>query len=194
MLAADKGSELARDLDIVPNIVVGDLDSTSKGTVKWLLHQNVDFRTYPSKKEKTDGELALETASEIGADHLTITATLGGRFDHSIGNLFLLKQAARIGLDCRIVEPGLEIMFLWEKEDGGGGVELKGDPGDTVSLMPLSDSARLRLSGFEYGGRDVELRLGSSKGLSNLLIKDRGEIKIESGQVFVFHGKQRDKV
>lgn len=175
-----------RTLGIVPDLVVGDFDSVSSETVSWLNERNIPVRRFPAEKDKTDGELAVEAALAAGASTVTITAAWGARIDHSLGNLFLLRLAQAQGVAARIVEARMEIFIV--KDEG----EIEGWAGDLVSLIPIGPCESVSLTGFQYGAGEFDLSPGSTRGLSNLLLKGRGKIKIASGELFAIHNRPRE--
>ena len=183
VVGADRGGDTLRALGIIPDVVVGDFDSLSSGTMRWLLSHDVDFKPYPTNKERTDGELALKTALASGARDITITAAWGGRLDHTLGNLFLLRLARRHGARCRLVEAEGEIILI------DGNFELAGSPGETISLIPIERCEGVTLRGFDYEADGLTLRPGDTRGISNLLINGQGEIMIEKGQVLIIRSR-----
>lgn len=179
MVAADRGSEILNSLALVPDVVVGDFDSTSPETMKWLLRHQIKLCAFPRNKDQTDGELALDAAIQAGASSVTLTAAWGGRMDHALGNLFLLRLAHERGVACRLIEESGEVM-LAEHE-----AEVQGVAGETVSLIPLSHCTDVSLEGFEFPATGTTMKPGTTQGLSNLLINGRGKIKIGSGQLLI---------
>ncbi len=68
LIAADSGAELALALGLMPDAVIGDMDSISPGTLSLLEHRGVPIIRHPRDKDRTDLELALDhTASLLGA-------------------------------------------------------------------------------------------------------------------------------
>ncbi len=183
IIAADHGADLLRGLGIVPHVAVGDFDSISRETMGWLLKQRTDCLSYPKNKDKTDGELALEEAVARGASEIDITAAWGGRLDHTLANLFLLRVARRSGVRSRLVEADGEIILA------DSDLKLTGAPGEIVSLVPLERCEGVTLRGFAYEAEGLTLEPGDTRGLSNLLINGRGEIMIGTGQVLIIRSR-----
>ena len=61
IVAADSGFDLARTYGIVPDIVVGDMDSVSSSEA---------FRTFPDERKRIYSEDKDETDTEIGRAHV----------------------------------------------------------------------------------------------------------------------------
>ena len=86
--AADAGYLLTKKLGLSPQKVLGDFDSVEKPKMDGLL-------VYPSEKDQTDSELALELACQAGYRDIWMIAPFGGRLDHTVANLCLLEAAQK---------------------------------------------------------------------------------------------------
>ena len=62
IVCADAGARHARRLGLMPDLVVGDLDSIEADDRDWLVQNGVQVITYPHDKDQTDLELALQHA------------------------------------------------------------------------------------------------------------------------------------
>jgi thiamine pyrophosphokinase len=72
VIAADSGMRHAEALGIVPELWVGDFDSAPPDLPDHLA--SVPTRKFPSDKDSTDGELAVDIALEQGATALILPA------------------------------------------------------------------------------------------------------------------------
>lgn len=85
----DKGIDACRACDIVPNFLIGDFDSASASAVDWAHKKNLPVETYPTDKDFTDTQLALQRGTEIFGEHVALlTGCFGGRVDHLYSTLF----------------------------------------------------------------------------------------------------------
>ncbi len=76
IIAADSGIRHAGPLDLVPELWVGDFDSSDEADVaEW---QHVPRKQFPVAKNATDGELAVEEAIAKGATHIVMVGALEG--------------------------------------------------------------------------------------------------------------------
>jgi thiamine pyrophosphokinase len=82
VIACDAGVGHAVKAGIKPDLLVGDFD-----TYKEALPEGIPVLTAPSEKDDTDTMMAVRYALEQGFERIRICAALGGRLDHSIGNL-----------------------------------------------------------------------------------------------------------
>ncbi len=93
LICADGGGDAALQAGLSPDLLLGDMDSISPGNLERLRGAGVRVVEHRPEKEKTDIELALDTALVLGASRITIAGALGGiRLDHSLGNLLLLSM------------------------------------------------------------------------------------------------------
>ncbi len=179
VVVADSGAELAREVGVIPDAAVGDFDSITPSTLSWLQDNQVRIIEYAAAKDKTDGELAIETALEMDPSVITLTATLGGRPDHMLANLFLLRNSRFRGMNCRIIESTARITLVTDE------AQIHGSQGETVSLLPLASCTDVVLEGFKYQLEGGTIEAGATLGMSNLLLTGDGKIKIGTGQLLV---------
>jgi thiamine pyrophosphokinase len=107
--------------------------------------------------------------------------------DHSAASLLLLASPEWQGLRMRLIDGRQSAEVL----QGGRSLQLIGQPGDTVSLLPLSgDTEGITTSGLEYPLSDENLRFGSTRGVSNTLLSSQAEVYLGQGLllVVVIHG------
>ena len=82
VIAADSGIRHSEPLGLVPEIWVGDFDSTDGDLA--LQYAEIPRLEYPAEKALTDGELALQMALDQGATEIVMVGALGGeRADHA---------------------------------------------------------------------------------------------------------------
>lgn len=123
-------------------------------------------QVYPSEKDYTDGELALNRAIERGFCEVEIYGGGGGREDHFLGNLHLLYQASERGISARMIT-NYATLFI-----GHGDVSLCGLKGKTCSIIPFGGKAHIMESnGFYYPLPEV-FAYGSTLGISNVIVSD----------------------
>ena len=135
IIGVDGGANYILELGVIPDIVLGDLDSMSSEH-KRLLEQNwVNIFQFDPEKDETDLELALLYVAENqqwdGA-MVEVYGAHGGRFDHEIANLMLLTHPALLERDIRLKAPHQTSFLITDK------AEVNGRAGDTVSLIPVS--------------------------------------------------------
>lgn len=89
IIAADGGANHCFELDIRPDLIVGDLDSIFPGVLEDFSQQS-EVKKFPKDKDQTDFSLALNEALQMGASRLNIFAWADQRFDYCLDILLSL--------------------------------------------------------------------------------------------------------
>lgn len=178
LIAADGGALHMARLGISAHAVVGDIDSLPDETVRALTRKGVSFHRHPRRKDATDLELALTLAVQKGAGEIRVFGALGGRWDMSVANILLSALPAFGDVPVYFVDGRTEIRLIRAR----GPVSVYGNPGDTVSLIPVGGPATgVTLEGFEYPLSRETLALGATRGVSNVLMAEKGTVRLDSG-------------
>lgn len=184
VICADGGTNIAYKLGIVPNLIVGDLDSANKEIIDHYKKTGVRIEKYPTEKDETDTQLATLKAVELGSDEIVYIAAIGSRFDHSIANLSLLLYLLKRHVKGMIVNKKNEI-YLIDRS-----LELEGEIGDTVSLIPYSaDVKGIYTHGLYYSLSGENMSLEMPYGISNVFVDNKIKIEIDSGLLLVIKSK-----
>jgi thiamine pyrophosphokinase len=180
LIAADGGLRHLRALGLTPHLLVGDLDSAGADEVAAARAAGAQIEKHPARKDETDLELALRRACADGAHDVLIFGALGGRWDQTLANLLLLAHPAYRTVRLRLLD-GQQQIYLVQ-----GATTLEGQPGDTVSLVPLSGDAHgVTTAGLEYPLADGTLPFGGTLGISNVLLGTEATVTVRSGLVAV---------
>ncbi|MEA3377730.1 MAG: thiamine diphosphokinase [Chloroflexota bacterium] len=176
IIAVDGGTRHVWEAGADPQLVVGDLDSLTLDERGRLESAGVEIASFSPRKDQTDLELAVRRAVAEGVSSILIVAALGGCLDQTLANVLLLTLPELRGVDVRIVE-GRQEAFLIRDE-----ALIEGERGDTVSLIPLAGEATgITSSGLEWPLCDDELRLGATRGVSNVLTGERASVCVRQG-------------
>ena len=180
-IAADGGARHLQALGLLPDVIVGDLDSIDASQLKKLREQGVMVEKHPAAKDATDLELALTRAMRDGASEILLFGAVGGRLDQTLANLLILAQQNR-KVPLAIVEGDQLARVLRGRQS----VTLTGPTGGYVSAVALSEEVTgVTYQGLEYPLENATLRLGSTRGVSNTLASSPAQISIESGILLV---------
>ena len=179
VIAADKGLDTCVRAGIVPDIVLGDYDSTDmRGRIDEMRRSGAYVEVYPAEKDFTDTEAAVMCALRKGAEEIVILGATGGRLDHFLANLDLCLIPLRRGVKCTIADERNEIMLL----DSGITLRSEYTAGRYVSLLPFTDHVcGVTLTGMKYPLSDAWLVRGSSLGVSNEVTGETGRIDFREG-------------
>src|SRR5215207_4396003 len=120
IICADGGTRHALALDVQPDLIVGDMDSTEKEQLQKFRNDNVPLELYPHNKNETDLELAIAHAIKRESKQIIIIAALGGRLDHTLGNLALLADVRLSTFDIRLDDGVEEIVVCRDQVEVHG--------------------------------------------------------------------------
>ena len=167
ILAADSGYKKALALDIVPDLLVGDFDSMERPA---SLPAGVEVYVSPCEKDDTDTMLACSLAIERGASSLLILGGTGGRADHGLSNILYLESLRNRGVDALLTDGQNRIRVCRNT------VLSLPDRGGYFSVMSLSDTCTVTLSGCKYPLTHAVLRRELPYAVSNEVV---GEATVE---------------
>lgn len=182
IVCADSGALHAKRMGLVPDKLMGDLDSIDPDTLAWIRELKVPLEVFPVEKDMTDSELCLR---EIPPDQeILLVCSLSGRPDHVLSNLLLAGQLIREGVHLTITDG-----YTWAYPlMGPAEFRLDFKKWDTprerrglvVSLLPLfSEVSKVSTIGLHYPLKDSLLLPGSSFSVSNRVEKSAPEIGVD---------------
>jgi thiamine pyrophosphokinase len=165
--AADGGANRLSQIGIVPDIVIGDLDSLA------------DASEYPrvirvSDQDSSDCDKVLRLAQEEENGWITIIGAEGDRPDHFLASLMSVarspiqtKIALRRGLGW-VLKPGQKLSF-------------ETVPGEIVSLIPLGPCYGVTLQGVKWSLNEADLSPNGLVSLSNAALETEVIAEIGTG-------------
>jgi len=183
VICADGGLLIAEKLSLQPTHLIGDYDSMEAPDMP-------DIIRLPMEKDMTDTEAAVDMAYELGFNHITVLGGLGGRFDHTMGNLGVMaKYCGKTDYLAMIDGQNYVRMIL------PGHYELSKNPYKYLSIISYGDYAELvTLRGVKYPLEDYFLTHDTSLGVSNEITNDVAEISFTSGKLLLILSKDIDKI
>jgi thiamine pyrophosphokinase len=188
VVAADGGAAWLVAAGRRPDLLVGDMDSIDGALLDAMETGGVTIERHAPDKEASDLELALDTAVGAGATEVTIVGALGGpRLDHELSNLLLLADRAWAGRleELRIVRGTTSARAL----HGPGTASLAGPAGSGVTLLPVGgDAEGVSTHGLRFPLHDEPLRMGRSRGLSNVVDASPARVRLAAGTLLIIEG------
>ena len=183
VVAADGGARYALDAGVVPDLVVGDMDSLGEARTREVEGRGALLERHPSRKDKMDGHLAVLAVRDRGAGAVDLLCAAGGRFSALFAVPHILLTSERMGLRATMVARWGQALVL-----EAGSRTVAGDPGDSVSVFPFTGPATgVTLEGFSYPLQDARLEMGDTLGFHNELTGAAGRISVEGGVLLVIH-------
>ncbi|MBQ7036442.1 MAG: thiamine diphosphokinase [Clostridia bacterium] len=174
LICADRGYRHCKALGLVPDVLLGDFDS-----LDIPFPEGIERHTYPAEKDETDLQLAIDLAIKKGFKEIYCIGVFGGRCDHFLGNIGLMKWARDRGASLTF-EDGDTYMFLLSGE-----VTLSKRENHYLSLIPFFEDATVSLSGTKYTAENALIRIGDTLGISNEIKKETAHISVHGGSALV---------
>ncbi len=172
IIAADGGGDRLLEFEILPNKIVGDLDSLSKKTATDLKKRLVINKN----AEKTDLEKAVDYAIEKGNKKIKIIGWSGGRIDHTIGALGLAFNP-----NIELMDDNFTISVVTNLET------IFGKEGTLFSLIGMPE-AKVSVEGAKWNLREQKLGM-SGRGIHNEIgNSEKVTVKCHSGNLLLFMG------
>lgn len=182
IIAADKGSECLYKYNIVPDLLLGDFDSTKKEILDNMKLQAKEVLEFPPEKDYTDTEIAIIEAVKRGADKIYLFGATGSRIDHMLGNIGLLLKTQRKGVILKIIDDNNKLYLAKKK------MTLIGKYGENISFHALSEKVtNFKIKGAKYNLENYDMSLLDPRAICNEFIDTPIEISYEEGELLILH-------
>lgn len=176
LICADGGADTAKKLGIVPDFIIGDLDSIEANTLKFLEDKTEVIQI--KRQNDTDVEKCLKFAIKKKFSEAVLLGAIGDRLDHSFCNLgIVIKFFDRIKVKI-ISDKSLLVPY-------SGNVQLATVKGETISLYGFNDDTKITSMGLKYPLKQTALPFGKRESTSNAANKESIQLKIDGGIIFV---------
>lgn len=181
VICADSGRLNAERMNILPNLIVGDFDSSEP-----IENYLCEVITLPSEKDDTDTGFALKTAIKRGFQKIIILCACGGRLDHTYANLQLLAYARSHGCKAEIIDEKSVITLISAKDS----LNLSAGNGRVFSVFSYSDKCTVSVSGVHYPLADSVLENSFPLGVSNEIEAECAQISVKTGFLLVIQNRK----
>ena len=172
VVAADAGADRLLKFNIVPDWIIGDLDSISEKAITKL----EDWTITNKDIQKTDLEKAVDYAFEKGVKEIVIVGWEGGRIDHTLAALGMAFDPR-----IKLIDDKFTVYCV------DGEKRIKGKENTLFSLIAMPE-ARVSVNGARWNLEHEKLKIGG-RGIQNE-IGPSGEVTIEchSGNLLLIEG------
>lgn len=175
LIAADGGSRHLAAMGLVPDAIVGDMDSFKEDP--WKGQSSLIRILLPADKDRSDAEYSVQWALDQGVSRILLLGAWGGRPDHALANAALLLRY-----------PGLVVLWdddfaLWALE-AGQGAELGTTRGSLVSLVPFAKNACVTTGRLKFSLHNEPLEF-ATHGLSNEAGEDFPSVAVTKGLILL---------
>lgn len=210
VIAADGGLDHAAALGLTPDFVIGDFDSVRSrldiarnnadaaaaaattaaalapfisGTLASGAFAGTPVITLPSQKDDADMLSALKAGWAAGAREFHIVGGLGGRLDHTLGNMQLLAFISRAGGSAFLYGSRITATAVTD-----GSVRFSPAPVPQFPMVSVfsadNESHGVRIRGLKYEVSDFTVSNAIAQ-LSNELVGLDASISVEHGTLIV---------
>lgn len=181
IVAADGGRHLLESMGLVPHAVIGDFDSSARPSCA-----DVPVRLLPTHKDDTDVFAAAKEALDEGYRDFLLLGCLGGRLDHTVSNLFLLRYLHDHGANGMLVDERHEVHLL-----PAGTHTIPYRAGYYLSLLPYSGNAEgVSIDGAEYPLENATLDTAFPLGVSNGFLDNDVTVTLQKGYLLLILAKK----
>lgn len=137
-IAADGGLAYARMLDIVPDMLIGDMDSLSDEALLWArADKRICIKQLPAEKDDTDMLAAIKEGLARGCRRFALYGALGGSLSHTLANIQCLDYLNGQGAKGALIGSRMRIELLCNGQ---------------VRYPASMQRENRRISVFAYGG------------------------------------------
>ena len=174
IICADGGVKHSNAMNIIPNLIVGDLDSATPTLLEKYNELGVTVERFPTEKDVTDTQIAVDLAMSMGADEILLIGALGDRWDHSYANVMLLYRMAKRGITGWIIGDKNIITIC------NSILRLEGEKDQLLSLLPFGGNVHIQSTfGLKYPISDEILTKDYPLGISNVFADENVEVIIK---------------
>jgi thiamine pyrophosphokinase len=179
IICADGGTRHAINMKLIPDVIMGDMDSSAAQYIEYFRKKGVEVIQYPQDKDKTDTHICVEFALTFSRSIILLGAT-GSRIDHMIANISLLKLGIERNIPISVMDNKNHIHMIKDS------ISLEGNKGDFFSLIPFTEKVEgICTRGAHYELKDAEMELGDPYGVSNYFENNIVEVSIKKGYLLV---------
>lgn len=174
-ICCDSGLKHRAGLGIAPDLIVGDFDS----------YENPNLPTetivLPREKDDTDTVFAVKTALDRGFQDFLLVGCVGGRLDHTLGNVSLLLLLDARGKTAVLLDDFSEMEIVSDKP-----VRIE-DHYAYFSLLSVGGAARgVTIRGAKYPLSGAEITSEYQYGISNeVLPGGTAEVSLREGRLLL---------
>ncbi len=177
LICADGGADKARQMNLIPTAIIGDLDSISVQSLKYYSGKTKIIKL--KRQNDTDVEKCLKYLIQRKVADVILLGVTGNRLDHTFCNLgIVLKFYDKIKI--RIIAENSLLTAATGK------VILTTFPGETISLYGFHPKTKITTKGLKYSLTNENLPFGIRESTSNVALENEVTLNISHGIIFIF--------
>lgn len=174
-ICCDSGLKHREGLGVVPDLIVGDFDSHENP------HLDIETIVLPREKDDTDTVFAVKEALARGFEDFLLVGVIGGRLDHTLGNVFLLLMLDARGKTAMALDDLSELEIVSSRP-----VKIE-DRYPYFSLLNISGTAQgITVQNAKYPLDGAEITCEYQYGVSNEVLPGKtAAVTVERGRLLL---------
>lgn len=174
-ICCDSGLKHRAGLGIIPNLIVGDFDSHENP------HLDIETIVLPCEKDDTDTVFAVKEALKRGFQDFLLVGVIGGRLDHTLGNVSLLLMLDAQGKSAVALDDCSELEMVSDRP-----VQIE-DRYPYFSLLNIGGLARgITIRNAKFPLSNAEITCEYQYGISNEVLPGMtAEVSVENGRLLL---------
>ena len=183
-VAVDGGLNVFFELGILPDMLLGDMDSCSIKAYRWYCSHQKKQLFLSCDKDYLDMEAAINLIHHQKIIDVELYGVLGGRIDQTFSCLPFLLRGAALDLSITIKSEKCQMgVFKGPSEN-----IIKTNPGDGWSFLAITKVVEgITLKGFKYKMENGTVFNTQTTALSNLAITSEVSVGINNGIIIYFN-------
>ncbi|MBK8946029.1 MAG: thiamine diphosphokinase [Ignavibacteriae bacterium] len=176
IICADGGANSAKKIKVIPDFIIGDLDSVTNETLKYFRGKSEIIKL--SRQNDTDVEKALKFLIKKKYNEIVLLGATGDRLDHSLCNIgIVLKFFDKMKITLVHKNSILKAYT--------GIVNIETEIGETISLYGIESLTKITSVGLKYKLKNIPLPFGEKESTSNMAVAQNIKLKISNGKILV---------
>ncbi len=176
IIAADGAADKLFKLNILPDYIIGDLDSCTIDLFKNKIPDNRIIQL--TEQDTNDFEKCLKYCISLGYIDILIIGFHGGELEHTFNNWSVFKRFSKIMNLC-----------IFDKNRYGftisSDTEINVKLNEIISLIPQPSSI-VKTYNLKWGLDNEVLELGTREGARNIALSENIRINVSSGEILLF--------
>jgi len=176
IIAADGGANLCRSQHVIPDYIIGDIDSITLMNKEFFSESKfIEIKD----QNHTDLQKALNYALLLNPTEIRVISAFGKRTDHTLSNI-LIFQNYNGTIPLKIFD-NFGVMSFYTPGEYNLTLQL----GQTVSFFSLSPIKGLSLQGFKYPVVNADYS-NNFIGISNAAMSQNCTIRFQKGKLILY--------
>jgi thiamine pyrophosphokinase len=174
LICADGGSNSAFKMKLIPNVIIGDLDSSNEKVLEFYRKKSVEIIQY-NRQNDTDVEKCLKFAVSKKYNEVILCGGTGDRLDHTFCNIgVILKYSDKINI---FMYHENSIMYAI-----AGKYEFTTYPSETISIYGFDNKTTFSSRGLKYQLKNSKLKFGEKESTSNVATGKSVSLNVRGGR------------